>query len=281
MSNSDTRQHVHKHQDISVEENVEKEKHSKTQTSHIPHNTYLPIEGKEKTAIMIIGVIELLLFFSASMIIYNQFQIATISGSLSGSGGHNMGSMGFSRSASLEGIDISTIKSTAQTVGTVFPVSEWKTQDDVIAAMLPSGTPEYGDALGVSFDRPEESLQILAQMFEPLKAQVKNNNPQAYERWLNMASNPMGMSCEFCCGVGPIAVDKNGNLKCGCQHIPALNSVGLWLAANTDYSDGEILREVMRWKTMFFPQKMVALGASLTGADAQTVGQLPGMVGGC
>ena len=89
------------------------------------------------------------------------------------------------------------------------------------------------------------------------------------------------MSCEYCCGVGPIGIDSRGNSRCGCQHNPALLSIGLWLTANTDYSDGEILREVMRWKTLFFPQKMVEQGMSLAGADAQTIANLPGMVGGC
>ena len=50
---------------------------------------------------------------------------------------------------------------------------------------------------------------------------------------------------------------------------------------NTDYSDAEILREVMRWKTLFFPKNMIELGTSLAGGDTSALNNLPGMVGGC
>ncbi|MCH7493020.1 hypothetical protein IID19_05570 [Patescibacteria group bacterium] len=55
----------------------------------------------------------------------------------------------------------------------------------------------------------------------------------------------------------------------------------MWLMQNTDYSDAEILREVYRWKTLFFPKNMVDLATKISGGDQSVLEELPGMVGGC
>jgi hypothetical protein len=49
----------------------------------------------------------------------------------------------------------------------------------------------------------------------------------------------------------------------------------------TDYSDAEILKEVMRWKALFFPKDMVNLALTVAGGDTSALKDLPGMVGGC
>lgn len=228
-------------------------------------------EQPQKTSISLI----ILLILAIGIIAFNQIQMIGIANALPS------GSSSTPRNAKLQNVDVTGITSTTQTIGRVFPVAEWKTQDDVIADMLPTGTPDYGAGLGVSFDTPEESLATLAQMYPSLKKEVQQNNPTAWARYMKLASMPGGMSCEFCCGIGAVGIDKQGNSACGCQHNPAILSVGLWLTANTDYTDAEIMREVMRWKTLFFPQKMIAIGTSLAGADANTISQLPGQVGGC
>ena len=98
---------------------------------------------------------------------------------------------------------------------------------------------------------------------------------------MNLASQPVGISCEFCCGVGAVGINKHGDSACGCQHNPALLSVALYLTTYTDYTDGEILREVMKWKTLFFPKDMINIGMSIAGGDSSALTELPGMVGGC
>lgn len=216
------------------------------------------------------------------LMLFNQFQISQINGMAAGMG---TGSRGVRISSSggkdLSNLDINSLKSTGHTVAAVFPVEDFKTSDDAMAAMFPTGTPEYGAQLGVSFDDPVPSLDKLSKMYPGLKAEVQKNNPQAWQRFMSLASKPVGMSCEYCCGVGPIGIDKNGNSACGCQHNPALLAVGLYLSAYTDYNDGEILREVMRWKTLFFPKNMIELGMSVAGGDTSKLKDLPGMVGGC
>ncbi|MDA1197079.1 MAG: hypothetical protein O2779_03895 [Nanoarchaeota archaeon] len=180
----------------------------------------------------------------------------------------------------LKDVDVDSLQSTAQTIAAVFDL-EGKSGDEVMAEMFPTGTPEYGEQLGVSFDDPVNSLATLAKMYRPLQAEVQQNDPEAFARFINLASNPKGVSCEFCCGIGPIGADASGNSRCGCQHNPATLTLALYLSAYSDYSDAEILRETMRWKTLFFPKNMIEIGAQIAGGDASVLNNLPGMVGGC
>lgn len=209
---------------------------------------------------------------------FNQLQVNAIS-NMPMSSSRTAGAT--DRSGDLSNVDISKIKSTGQTLATVFPLQSIQSNEDAMAILLPTGTPEYGEALGASYDDPLKSLEKLSNMYRGLKAEVQKNNPEAWQRFMNLASKPVGISCEFCCGVGPIGIDRNGNSACGCQHNPALLTVALYLTAYTDYSDAEILREVMRWKTLFFPKNMIELATSVAGKDLSELDALPGMVGGC
>lgn len=223
------------------------------------------------------GPILALLVIVTLLIGFNQYQIMGLTGMLSPTGR----ATGGEGKKGLDSIDLASLTSTGHTVAAVFDVEDIVTSEDAMAIMFPTGTPEYGAALGVSFDDAVGSLSTLSRMYRTLKADVEANNPEAFQRFLSLASKPVGISCEYCCGVGPIGIDRNGNSACGCQHNPALLAVGLWLTANTDYSDGEVLREVMRWKTLFFPQKMIELGMTVAGGDTSALADLPGMVGGC
>jgi len=221
-----------------------------------------------------------LLIIAVAIISFNQFQINGVSAAVSTN--LNYGPKDISlTNGGLDNIDISSLKSTGHTIAAVFPVDQIKTAEDAMTIMFPTGTPDYGETLGVSFDDPVASLDTLSKMYRGLKAEVERNNPEGFKRFMNLASKPVGISCEYCCGVGPIGIDNKGNSACGCQHNPALLSVAMYLSAYTDYSDGQILREVMKWKTLFFPKNMIELGASLAGGDVSSLKELPGMVGGC
>ena len=50
---------------------------------------------------------------------------------------------------------------------------------------------------------------------------------------------------------------------------------------NTEYSDAEVLKEVYKWKALFFPKDMVGLAIKISGGDDSVLEDLPGMVGGC
>jgi hypothetical protein len=157
-----------------------------------------------------------------------------------------------------------------------------KSEEEAINIMIPTGTPECSEALGgITFDDPVTSLQYLAKWYYSLKEDVKQNDPETWGRYLSLAAAPRGISCEFCCGVGPQGITADGNLRCGCKHNPAAQAVALGLMKNTDYSDAEVLKEVMRWKSIFFPRNMVGLAMKVAGTDPSQLKSLPGMVGGC
>ena len=211
------------------------------------------------------------------LVIVNQLFIFSLSGPMLGSATRSISLAG---SADLDKVDVSQIKSTPQGIAALFPVDKMKTADDAVAIMIPTGTPEYGEAMGVSYDDPVVSLEKLAKAYPALKQQAQAN-PEVWQRYLKLAAAPTGISCEFCCGIGPQGIDEQGNSKCGCSHNPAVHSVTLWLMLNTDYSDAEILKEVYLWKSLFFPKDMVQLAVKISGGDTSVLEDLPGMVGGC
>lgn len=209
----------------------------------------------------------------AILILLNQFQILQISDPIK----YRM--RGYS-SGDLKDVDITQIKSTAQGISLLFPIDQMKTVDDTIAIMIPTGTPEYGNEMGVTYDDPINSMNAMVKAYPSLKQQAQQN-PEIWQHYLSLAAAPRGISCEFCCGVGPQGIDSKGNLKCGCAHSPAVQTVTLWLLQNTDYSDAEILKEVYRWKSLFFPKNMVEIASKISGGDTSVLQDLPGMVGGC
>ena len=162
----------------------------------------------------------------------------------------------------------------------LFPLDKIKTQEDAISAIIPTGTPDYGEAMGVSFDDPVNSMEKMAKAYLALKSQAQQNQ-EIWQRYLNLAAKPTGISCEYCCGIGAQGIDSKGNSRCGCQHNPALQSVTIWLMINTEYSDAEVLKEVYKWKALFFPKDMVGLAIKISGGDDSVLEDLPGMVGGC
>lgn len=211
----------------------------------------------------------------ALLILYNQVQIMSLTSfGSSGSGDLAAGDVDLTK------VKVEEIRTTAQGIAVLFPVGDIKTPQDAISVMIPTGTPDYGAAMGVSYDDPVPSMEKMARAYRTLNEQIKQN-PEQWQRYLDLASEPRGVSCEFCCGVGPAGVTKDGQSKCGCQHHPAVLSLTIWLIQNTEYSDAQILREVYRWKSLFFPKNMVGLANQIAGGDSSVLEELPGMVGGC
>jgi hypothetical protein len=228
----------------------------------------------------------ILLVAIAALLFFNQMQIGTVTALLDisvplSTGSGSSGFLTFSGGdVDLSDVDVTEIESTAQGIAALFPVSEIKTTEDAIAVMIPSGTPEYGDAMGISYDDPVTALSKLEKAYLALKQQAQADDA-VWQRYLSLAAAPRGISCEFCCGVGPQGVDSSGNSRCGCAHNPAVQSVTIWLMLNTDYSDAEILKEVYKWKALWFPKDMVSLALQIAGGDTSVLEDLPGMVGGC
>ena len=242
----------------------------------------MKIGTKKLENFMVIAIV-----LTGLLIIFNQIQLSAISSSLDSLTGTTSKSSTFfsfgSKQSDLSNVDVSEVSSTAMAVALLFPELEnIKDDQDAISIMLPTGTPEYSEALGgISFDDPVNSMEYLAKWYNTIKQEVQQNDPQTWQRYLNLAAAPRGISCEFCCGVGAQGITADGNLKCGCKHNPAAQAIALGLMKSTDYSDAEILKEVMKWKTLFFPKNMIGLAMEVAGTDPSQLKDLPGMVGGC
>jgi hypothetical protein len=239
------------------------------------------MQEKSQSAILIS-----LLAIATILIVFNQYQVSALSSQFdSAKGSIKKGSIWFGSSGDvqLDNVDVTQITSTAMALKSLFPeLSSIQTEEDAISAMLPTGTPDYSEALGgITFDDPVTSMEYLAKWYYTINNEVKTQNPEVWQRYLNLAAKPTGISCEYCCGIGPQGIDSQGNSRCGCAHNPALLALTQGLMLNTDLSDAEVLREVMKWKTMFFPKNMIGLSMEVAGKDASELASLPGMVGGC
>jgi len=212
--------------------------------------------------------IVILIAIVAVVLIFNQIQISKVSANVGGG-----------KYKKVDVSEIYKITSTGQAIASLFPVEEIISDQDAIDIMIFQGTPDYGNAMGISFDDPVGSMNSLAAAYNTVKQDVKQNNPDVWDRYLNLATKPVGISCEFCCGVGATGITSSGELKCGCKHNPAIQTLTMLLMKDTNMDDAEVLREAIKWKSVWFPKDMVGLALKASGGEIET--ELPGMVGGC
>jgi hypothetical protein len=264
MEEKTKKESAHKETEI---HDTHKETHGQEKIEH----TYKEHIGKKhKKEKLISKPIIALMVVAVLLVVFNQFQINSVSAVIGSGISGGLSSSSSSKSIELANINVDELQSTAHTLQAVFQL-DGLSGDEVMAELFPTGTPDYGEELGVTYDDPVTSLSVLAKMYRGLMAEVQQNNPEGWDRYLSLASKPVGISCEYCCGLNAIGIRPDGSSSCGCQHNPALLTVALYLSAYTDYTDGEILREVMKWKTLFFPKNMIELGASLAGGDTSAL----------
>lgn len=157
------------------------------------------------------------------------------------------------------------------------------------ANAVPSGIPEgYGSELSVSFDKVQESIDILAE-FGPTYGDKKIElEGKAKERYIKIG---MSISCEYCCDVDAI-VKEDGEAACGCAHSQAMRGLAAYLLQNhpDKYSDEKILDELAKWKATYFPKQTIQkVLAEKKEAGEEGIEELlnefpeflPDMVGGC
>ncbi len=155
--------------------------------------------------------------------------------------------------------------------------------EDAVKAVIPRGVPKiYGSELNVSFESPVESLNLLALLDGDLYPEGKLKYAQLgdaqKERYVRIGSS---IACEFCCGATTL-VFSDGKPACGCQHSAAMRGLTKYLLLNheNEYSDQQILDELVKWKALFFPKQMIAKYMQANGQGSQNLA-LPDMVGGC
>src|SRR3989344_6261986 len=164
----------------------------------------------------------------------------------------------------------------------------------VAASVSPTGTPAvYGAELGITYSdvdpndpqKADRTIAKLQKYDETITLKGKD-----LERYVTIASQ---ISCEYCCGAGSIIVRKEdieqlnqqieeaisagkitkeqaeqyrrqnprnaGDAACSCAHSFAMRGLAKYLITNhggAEFSDEQILEEMAKWKTLFFPQIM-------------------------
>lgn len=127
---------------------------------------------------------------------------------------------------------------------------------DSIKLVISSGQPAiYGAELGVTFDSVQASMDIMRQMDPTYGSRKIVLTGEDLQRYIDVASK---IACEYCCGATSL-IDKSGGAACGCAHSQAMRGLLAYLIKNhaSEYSNDEMLRELARWKGMYFPKQMI------------------------
>ena len=150
------------------------------------------------------------------------------------------------------------------------------TAQDALNMLVPTGTPEYGQEAGVSFDDPI-SAQRTWGSYERLQL-----SPEQEKRWEGIVGK---FTCDYCCGSPqrPTIITH-----CGCAHAKAWRGMAKWFIQKygDKVSDEQIMGELSKWKALWYPGptvKRVLQEQSLAGGSTEPVklDELPQMVGGC
>lgn len=159
----------------------------------------------------------------------------------------------------------------------------------VSASVVPTGVPMiYGSEMGIRYDDINANDQIKANKVINVLGNFDRTmtlDGKDLERYVKITSE---ISCEYCCGATSIIFRKEdieridqqvdaaiasgkiteeqaqqyrrnaGEAACGCAHSYAMRGLAKYLMKNhgTEFTDDEILEELGKWKTLFFPTQM-------------------------
>ncbi len=128
--------------------------------------------------------------------------------------------------------------------------------------VIPKGVPAvYGSELGVSYDdisptNPQKADATIRKLaLQDVNIKLSGDQLQ---RYITITGQ---ISCEYCCGAPSIIFTadtgqyKAGDAACGCAHSYAMRGVAKYLITNhgDEFTDDQILEELGKWKTLFFP----------------------------
>jgi len=134
---------------------------------------------------------------------------------------------------------------------------------DAAKIIMISGVPDiYGAELGVEYTSPANQQlmdQMIAKMNQYDPSYGKNKitlSGDKLKRYINIGSK---IACEYCCGAKTL-VFKDGKAACGCAHSQAMRGLAAYLIDKhgSEYTDDQILRELARWKGLYFPKQMIS-----------------------
>ena len=125
--------------------------------------------------------------------------------------------------------------------------------------IIPQGVPAiYGEELGIRYDdvsatdpkKADETINLLGNI-----DRVETLEGAELERYIDILYKQYnGIACEYCCGARSV-IFSNGEPACGCAHSYAMRGLAKYLIKyhGNEITDEEILTEVGKWKTLFFP----------------------------
>ena len=130
--------------------------------------------------------------------------------------------------------------------------------------VVPKGIPDvYGKELGIKYD--DISINDLA------KTESTINKLALFDNGINLEGNILqryigitnAISCEYCCGAQSITF-SDGQAACSCAHSYAMRGLAEYLLTkHPEMKDEEILNELGKWKTLFFPDSINAKASIL------------------
>ena len=166
------------------------------------------------------------------------------------------------------------------------------------ASVIPTGIPNiYGEELGIAYDDVSPTDQQKADQLIKRLAYFDQDIQLNEDELARYVPTLLQISCEYCCGAKSI-IFENGKAACGCAHSFAMRGLAKYLLRNhpDEFSNEDILEELGKWKTLFFPSQLQTKAAILKdngveltyinlasnkyrGIEKGTAGS--GMVGGC
>jgi len=127
------------------------------------------------------------------------------------------------------------------------------------SGIIPKGTPAvYGAELGVKYDYITPSNPGLTEATISKLSQYEDMelNSEQMQRYIRIGGS---IACEYCCGAKSL-IFSNGERACGCAHSYAMRGLAKYLLTKhpNEFTDDEVLEELGKWKTLFFPGQIQA-----------------------
>lgn len=124
----------------------------------------------------------------------------------------------------------------------------------------PKGIPRiYGSELGISYNgvspndaqKADETIAILSQFDQEKNSNFITLTGELEQRYITITSQ---IACEYCCGAKSL-VFPDGKPACGCAHSYSMRGLAKYLLKNhsNEFTDDQILEELGKWKTLYFP----------------------------
>ncbi|MBI3190153.1 hypothetical protein HYZ41_00460 [archaeon] len=197
------------------------------------------------------------------------------------------------------------VQTATRTASSSLPASDTGTPKAAsFSNVLPSGVPPiYGKEMGVSYDDiSTDNQQATEATIRKLGSYDTSINlaGEQLQRYIQIAGQ---ISCEYCCGAPSVIFTqdtgkfKAGDAACSCAHSYAMRGVAKYLITKhgNEFSDDQVLEEMAKWKTLFFPAQHTQKADVLKGKNIEVnyinlasnkyrgieKGSSGGMVGGC